>query len=87
MNTITTVDAREHFSELINRTSYGKERVLLTRRGKGVAVLIPLEDLRLLEEMEDQLDLLDAKKALREAKEEGTISLDKFKKELKNLGK
>ena len=87
MNTITTVDAREHFSELINRTSYGKERVLLTRRGKGVAVLIPLEDLRLLEEMEDQLDLLDAKKALREAKKEGTISLDKFKKELKNLGK
>ena len=85
MSTITTINAREHFSELINRTSYGKERVILTRRGKGVAALIPLEDLKLLEEIEDKLDLLDAKKALLEAKEKVTVSLDKFKKELKGF--
>lgn len=82
MNAMTTVEAREHFSEFVNRTAYGKERVVLTRRGKNIAVLIPLEDLRLLEEIEDQLDVRDAKAALKEIKTHGTLSLEKFKDEL-----
>lgn len=50
MKTITTVAARENFAELINQASYGGRRVVLTRRGKPVAALISLRDLRLLEE-------------------------------------
>lgn len=50
MKTITTVAARENFAELINQASYGGKRVILTRRGKPVAALISLHDLRLLEE-------------------------------------
>jgi len=50
MKTITTVAARENFAELINQASYGGRRVILTRRGKPVAALISLHDLRLLEE-------------------------------------
>lgn len=82
MNVMTTVEAREHFSEFINRTAYGKERVVLTRRGKDIAVLVPLEDLKLLEELEDYLDLHDAREALKEAKKKGTKSLEKIKAEL-----
>lgn len=79
---ITTVEAREHFSEVINRSAYGKERIILTRRGKDLVAVIPLEDLLLLEELEDRLDLHDAKLALAEAKEKGTLSLEAFKDEL-----
>jgi len=50
MKTITTVAARENFAELINQASYGGRRVILTRRGKPVAALISLHDLRVLEE-------------------------------------
>jgi prevent-host-death family protein len=50
MKTITTVAARENFAELINQASYGGKRVILTRRGKPVAALISLHDLRVLEE-------------------------------------
>ncbi len=50
MKTITTVAARENFAELINQASYGGRRVILTRRGKPVAALISLRDLRILEE-------------------------------------
>jgi prevent-host-death family protein len=50
MTTITTVAARENFAELINQASYGGKRVILTRRGKPVAALISLHDLRTLED-------------------------------------
>lgn len=50
MKTITTVAARENFAELINQASYGGRRVVLTRRGKPVAALISLNDLRALED-------------------------------------
>jgi hypothetical protein len=41
--------------------------------------IIPLEDLQLIEAIEDQLDLQDAQKALKEAKRAGVVSLDTFK--------
>ncbi|HJD55499.1 MAG TPA: type II toxin-antitoxin system Phd/YefM family antitoxin [Rickettsia endosymbiont of Pyrocoelia pectoralis] len=82
MSNITTSEAREHFSEIINRTSYGKERIILSRRGKDLAAVIPIEDLKLIELIEDKLDLQEAKEAIKEAKLKGAISLEEFKKEM-----
>ena len=48
--TITTVDARENFSELVNHAAYGNKRIVLTRRGKPLCVVISLSDYRKLEE-------------------------------------
>lgn len=73
MATMRTVDAREHFSEVVNRAAYGKERVGLLRHGKQVAVVVPVEDLALLQRLEDRLDLADARAALAEAKESGGL--------------
>ena len=42
---MTTVEARENFSELINQAAYGKQRVVLTRRGKELVAIVPLNDL------------------------------------------
>ena len=39
---ISTVDARNSFSEVINRAAYGKERVVLTRRG-AIVILMGIE--------------------------------------------
>jgi prevent-host-death family protein len=79
-NTITTAEAREKLAELVNRATYAKERLVLTRRGKEVAALVPLEDLELLEELENLVDLRGARAALEEAKKEGTVSWSDFKK-------
>ena len=46
---MTTVEARENFSDLINKAAYGNERVILTRRGKSLAAVIPLNDLSSLD--------------------------------------
>jgi prevent-host-death family protein len=77
MTTISTVEAREQFSEIVNRAAYSKERVILTRRGKALAAIVPIEDVKLIEEMEDRRDLKKARAALAEAREKGSVPLDK----------
>lgn len=79
---ISTVAARQNFSELINRVAYAKDRVLLTRRNRPLAAVVPIEDIALLEEIEDREDLKAARAALREVKRKGTISWTRIKKEL-----
>jgi len=80
--TISTVKAREQLSTVINRAAFGKERVVLTRRGKEVAAVVPIEDVKLLEELEDRIDLEEARAALAEAKSKGTIPWKKIKADL-----
>jgi prevent-host-death family protein len=41
---INTADAKEQFVDLINRVAHNKERIVLTRRGKEIAAIIPVED-------------------------------------------
>lgn len=42
-------EANRQFSHLVNTATYGKERVILTRRGRPVAVIIDIEELNRLE--------------------------------------
>jgi len=56
MPPIPTTEARDRFSELLNRAAFGKERLVLTRRGKNIVALVPIEDLATLEALEDAAD-------------------------------
>ena len=79
---VSAAQVRERLAEVINRAAYGKERVILARRGKAVAAIVSLEDVELLEALEDKMDLENARAALIEAEKEGTVSWEEFKKEL-----
>jgi prevent-host-death family protein len=48
--------ARGSFADMVNRAAYGKERVVVTRRGKALAAIVPIEDVLTLEAMEDEAD-------------------------------
>ncbi len=82
MTHVSTVQARNRFSELVNRAAFAKERVILTRRGKKLVALVPIEDANLLEALEDRMDLEEARAALAEAKKKGTVPWQKIKKDL-----
>ena len=43
---MSTVEARENFSEMINQAAYGNQRVVLTRRGKPLVAVISLAELK-----------------------------------------
>jgi prevent-host-death family protein len=66
MTRISTAKARATFSDVIGRAVYGKERIVLERRGKPVAAVVPLEDLERLEALEDASDVKAARRALAE---------------------
>ena len=67
---------------MVHRANIEKERIVITTHGQPVAALVPLEDLRALEEFEDIQDVLDAKTALAEADRDGTVSLAELKEQL-----
>jgi len=64
MSKIAVIDARKDLADILNRASYGKERVVLTRRGKDVAAIVPIDDLNLLEAIEDHMDLKESEAIL-----------------------
>jgi len=82
MKRLGSGEVRERFADTLNEVSFGRERVIIQRRGKDVAALVPVEDLELLERLEDRLDLDAAREALAETEREGTIAWDDLKREL-----
>ena len=82
--TVSTREARQNFSDVITRVSYGKERVGITRRGEVIAYLVPVEAAEALEELEDAEDLRSAEAALAdfEGSNEKAITLEDAAREL-----
>jgi prevent-host-death family protein len=78
---LSTSTARAQFSDLVNRAEYAGERTVVHRRKKPVAAVVPIEDLEVLERLEDEIDLADARKAMREKGR--SIPWSQVKKELK----
>jgi prevent-host-death family protein len=79
MKTLEASQLRQGISDALNTVAYGGGRISIRRHGKPVAVLVSVEDAALLDAIEDQLDVAQAKKAL---KEKGIIPWAEVKKRL-----
>lgn len=79
---VTAAEARDQLAELINRAAYGKERVVVSRRGKPVAAIVPLEDLEELEAAEDAADVEAARQAWAEQGDEPPRPYGEVRREL-----
>ena len=73
MMRLNVVELRQSLAEILNRAEYQGERIIIHRRGKDVAAIISLEDLRLFEQLiedaEDRLDVEAARAALAESED------------------
>ena len=49
MTRVTAAQARRDFAEILNRASYGKERVIVTRHDTDIAAVVPIEELQMLD--------------------------------------
>lgn len=52
MHRLSTSEAREQLADLVNRVAFAKEAIILTRHGKDLAVLLPVEALEKLRDVE-----------------------------------
>ena len=76
-----TQKRQETFSHSLTRVVMKRERVVVHRRGKAVAALVPLEDLALLEELEDRADVQEAARRLADANDKA-IPYEQIRQEL-----
>ncbi len=77
---IPASQARKDLAETLNQVLYRGERVVLQRRGKDLAAIVPLADLELVEALEDRMDVEAARKALKQRG--ANIPLARIKAEL-----
>lgn len=63
---ISLANLRKNLGEVISRAGFGHERTTISKNGKTIAAIVPLEDLELLERLELDAD----RKAFQEAIDE-----------------
>lgn len=79
---IPITEVREKLAEITGRVQFAGERIAMKKHGKTVAVLVPPSDLKVLEALEDQLDLLDAIEALADYEANGGVDFGELKSSL-----
>lgn len=79
---ITTADARKHMAELLNRAAYGGERFVVTRHGKDLVAIVPIEEMTLLDRLRRLLSKKDFEAAVAEVKASRTRPWDEVRREL-----
>ena len=82
MAALSIAEIRRGFADVIERVEGSKERMIITRRNKPVAALVPVDDAALLERLEDDLDLLEAIEAIKDYESAGGVSLRRLKRDL-----
>ncbi|MDX2202328.1 MAG: type II toxin-antitoxin system Phd/YefM family antitoxin [Hyphomicrobiaceae bacterium] len=53
-NHVTAKEARNNFSEIMHATNFKEERIVITHRGKPKMALVPIADLKRLEELDGE---------------------------------
>ena len=77
---ITATELKKSFGETTGRVEYAGERIVVRRNGREAFALIPIDDLRLLEAIEDKIDILAAQESLEDTRP--SVPWEKAKKEL-----
>jgi prevent-host-death family protein len=79
---ISVADARSDLAELLNRVAYGKERLVITRHGREVAAIVPVEDLDLVKRLRRFVARKDVARALDQLDTGRTASWEQLRREL-----
>jgi prevent-host-death family protein len=79
---VTVADARSDLAELLNRVAYGKERLVITRHGRELAALVPIEDLHLSDRLRKFVARKDVARALAALDAGKTSSWDQLRREI-----
>ena len=77
---ISVTELMKTFEEATRRVEHAGERIVVRHNSREAFALVPIEDLRLLEAIEDKIDVLAATESLADSR--GSIPWDDVKKDL-----
>lgn len=83
-STVSIAEGKKGFSRLIEDTQKKKEDIIVTKRGKPVAVIVPYEEYQRSKRLEGYKKILEARKAFLKT---GLIADEVFKESRKQLEK
>jgi prevent-host-death family protein len=79
---VTVADARHDLADILNRVAYGKERLVITRHGRELAAIVPVEDLKLTARLRRFVARKDVARALDELDTGRASSWEQLRNEL-----
>lgn len=79
---VSVADARNDLAELLNRVAYGKQRLVITRHGRELAAVVPVDDLKLMTRLRRFVARKDVARALAALDAGKTSTWDELRKEL-----
>ena len=82
--TVSIAEGKKGFSRLIQDALEKKEEVIVTKRGRPVAVIVPYEEYKHSKRVEGYRKIMEARKAFLEA---GVLAEEIFKESRKQLEK
>ena len=71
MTRIPVTRARRTLYDVVSHVAFGGDRVVLSRNGRDLAAIVPMELYRMMELEEDRLDVAEMRRAKREAAARG----------------
>jgi prevent-host-death family protein len=71
MTRMPVTRARRTLSDVVSHVAFGGDRVVLSRNGRDLAVIVSMDLYRMLELEEDRLDVAEMRRAKREAAARG----------------
>lgn len=84
METLSCRDVKDHMAEILNRVAYNHKRYKIARHQKEMAIIISVEEWeaieKILQKLEDEEDVHEARLALKEVEKKGSISFEEMKK-------
>ena len=81
VKTVNIAKAREWFFRVLNGKSLEGNRFIITKRGKAVAAIVPIEDLEIIKQSEENNYVTEANRILSDPNSE-SIPWEEAKKEL-----
>jgi prevent-host-death family protein len=78
---LSASEAGRVFAEVVNQVALGRTRVVIGRRGKELAAVVPMSDLRTLERLEDRRDAADVRRVESDPNDR-LVPWDRVKREL-----
>ncbi|MFV0339010.1 MAG: type II toxin-antitoxin system Phd/YefM family antitoxin [Parachlamydiaceae bacterium] len=86
METVSCREIKDHMAEILNRVAYNHKRYKIARHNKEVAIIISIDEWQAIENLllkiENEEDIAEAKKAIKEIEEHGSISLEEMKRRI-----
>lgn len=83
-STLSIAEGKKHFSRLIQASMDNHEEVVITKRGKPVAVIVPYEEYRRSKRLEGYKKILEAREMFLRT---GVMADDVYRQSRDELGK